>query len=168
MISLRKPKRFCSEDLSKIENYELAVADENETWHCHHRLETENGVITSVSELKSRGLYYGRPASELIFLRRSDHLKLHNTDRKFTKEWRQKISEAVKGKLIGDKNPNFGRTGNKHPLYGKKVSKELRSRISETEKKDAAVYREYRANGGELKWQQWRKLQKGGNLNVDK
>lgn len=160
MINLRYAKEFCCEDISKIENYDLAVADRKETWHCHHRLEIVDGIHISMSDLKTKGLYYGRPASELIFLTRTDHLKLHNTGRKFSKVWRQRISEALRGKLSGDKNPNFGRTGDKHPLYGKKVSKELRSRISETEKKDAAIYREYRANGGELKWQQWRKLQK--------
>ena len=160
VINLRYAKEFCCEDISKIENYERALADGKETWHCHHRLEIVDGVVTSMSVLKDKGLYYGRHASELIFLTRTDHLKLHNTGRKFTKEWRRKISESKRGKLTGDKNPNWGRTWQKHPLYGKKVSEELRSRISETEKKDAAIYREYRANGGELKWQQWRKLQK--------
>ena len=32
-------KYFCKDDITKIENYELAMADTEEVWHCHHRLE---------------------------------------------------------------------------------------------------------------------------------
>lgn len=31
---------FCRDDLSKIENYDKAMADSAQTWDCHHRLET--------------------------------------------------------------------------------------------------------------------------------
>ena len=59
-----------------IENYELAAADEFTGWDLHHRAETE-GTGCSVKELKEKGLYYNRPASELIFLTWSEHTKLH-------------------------------------------------------------------------------------------
>jgi len=39
MICLKSLKKFCCEDLSLIENYDLAISDTNQTWHCHHRLE---------------------------------------------------------------------------------------------------------------------------------
>ena len=36
---------YCRGDISKIENYDKAIADTKTVWHCHHRLEThdENG-----------------------------------------------------------------------------------------------------------------------------
>lgn len=40
MISVSKSlKRMCS-DVSKIENYDIAVNDNINKWDCHHRLET--------------------------------------------------------------------------------------------------------------------------------
>ena len=46
-------KKFCSEDPSLIENYDLAIADETQTWECHHRLEIqEDGTRLSISDLK--------------------------------------------------------------------------------------------------------------------
>ena len=61
-----------------IENYDMAVSDENEMWECHHRLEVQDdGTELSSRELKERGLYWKRPPEELIFLRRKDHRKLH-------------------------------------------------------------------------------------------
>ena len=33
-------KKFCCEDISKIENYAAAIADTTQTWECHHRMET--------------------------------------------------------------------------------------------------------------------------------
>ena len=32
-------QQYCKDDLSKIENYELAKADNFKGWHIHHRLE---------------------------------------------------------------------------------------------------------------------------------
>lgn len=72
---IRKVKRYCCEDISSIENYAAAVADKENVWECHHRLE-DKGI--SRDELKTLGLYYKRPASELIFLTKEEHLKLHN------------------------------------------------------------------------------------------
>ena len=82
MIS-RTIYEFCCENVSKIENFEKAMNDK-EMWHCHHRLEThdENGnereYSISVKTLKEQGLYFNRPANELIFLRMSEHRSLHN------------------------------------------------------------------------------------------
>lgn len=89
MIS-KQAKYFCSEDLSKIENYEEAVSSP-EKWHLHHRLELDqNGHrLNTRDELKEKGLYFHRPASELIFLKDKDHHKLHMSD-----EQRERISNA--------------------------------------------------------------------------
>lgn len=104
---------YCNEDLSKIENYDKAIADENQMWHLHHRLETNfsNGqerpikARITAEELKALDMYYHRPAEELIFMTKSEHMRLHkkfnnwNNGRKFTEEHKKKLSEANKGKL---------------------------------------------------------------------
>ena len=89
MIS-KNAKYFCSEDVSNIENYEEAVSSP-EKWHCHHRLELDdNGHrLNTRGELKEKGLYFNRPASELIFLKATDHLKLHMSD-----EQKERISNV--------------------------------------------------------------------------
>lgn len=79
MIS-RNPKlrRYCSEDLSRIENYDKAVNDKEHMWHCHHRAELLPCGRYTVAQLQKHRLYWNRPASELIFLRHGEHKKLHN------------------------------------------------------------------------------------------
>ena len=47
-----------------IENYDLAIADETKTWICHHRLEKDY----TEDELRAKGMYFNRPAEELIFV----------------------------------------------------------------------------------------------------
>lgn len=74
MINTKQLKKFCSEDFSLIENYAAAVADKTQTWECHHRLEDKD---ISRDELITLGLYYNRPASELILLTKKEHLSLH-------------------------------------------------------------------------------------------
>lgn len=64
---------YCSEDLKLIENYDKAVSDPYQIWEMHHRLEDSY----TRKELIKAGLYYNRPANELIFLTRDDHNKLH-------------------------------------------------------------------------------------------
>ena len=39
MICFEYAKNYCSEDISLIENYDKAVNDKEQTWHCHHRRE---------------------------------------------------------------------------------------------------------------------------------
>lgn len=78
MINERNAKKFCCEDIRNIQNYELAVADKNNKWHVHHRLElSDDGQVVHREDLIERKLYYGRPASELIFLEEHNHHSLH-------------------------------------------------------------------------------------------
>lgn len=77
MICEATIKKYCSEDISKIENYDKAIADKRITWHCHHRLEVTPHEIRLKEQLKSDGLYYNRPASELIFLTPREHNCIH-------------------------------------------------------------------------------------------
>lgn len=99
--------KFCREPLENVENYDKAIADKNETWQCHHRDEIRTlpsgiTVVRKRSELIENGRYYNCPANELIFLTKSDHMKLH---------W------------SGNCNPMFGRTGETCPSFGRTGTK---------------------------------------------
>ena len=90
---------FCSEPLELIENYQQAKADNFAGWCIHHRLEIQpDGTRMSRQELKDKDLYYGRPASELIFMRFGEHTTLHWLGKHHSTEARRKMSEALKGK----------------------------------------------------------------------
>lgn len=93
MINLDNARKYCREDISLIENYEQASKDLLETWHLHHRKESEY----SMKELKDLGLYHKRPASELVFLTKSQHHSLHNKGKHHSEEARRKMSETRKG-----------------------------------------------------------------------
>ena len=111
-------KRFCKEP-EKIENYEKALADNFKGWECHHRLQTWTSdgerrlVNISAAELKALGMYYNRPASELIFLTVSEHRLLHNEGEHnpmYGKQgyWKGKTGPN-KGKIAGENNPMYGK-----------------------------------------------------------
>ena len=93
-----KFEKYCK-DYTNIENYQKAKADNFKGWECHHRLETHTPdgerreVDISRKELIALGMYYNRPAEELIFLRKGEHTSL----RKVSTETRQKLGEAKKG-----------------------------------------------------------------------
>ena len=86
---------YCCEDISKIENYEQAVNDKTQTWQCHHK----NGIDLKLTraELKSMGLYFNRPANELVFMTVSDHAKLHqnNLSEKQKQEKSERSRKAI-------------------------------------------------------------------------
>ena len=102
-------KAFCCENISLIENYELAVADQTQKWDCHHR----NGIQFSRDELKAMGLYWKRPANELIFMTASEHRKMHKA---------------------GKNNPMYGKTGENAPNYGRHWSDETKNKLSEAQR----------------------------------
>ena len=79
MINEKCAKCYCSEDISLIENYQDAISDEEKMWDIHHRRECdENGkTLFTKKQLKDMNLYLNRPASELVFVTRSMHSKLH-------------------------------------------------------------------------------------------
>ena len=78
MICIKTVKKYCSEDISKIENYEQAVNDKTQTWHCHHRAEILPCGRYKQAVLKQFGLYWNRPADELIFMLDIEHQKMHH------------------------------------------------------------------------------------------
>ena len=110
-------KHYCSEPLNMIENYDIAVNDNKNFYELHHRLEIQGNKFLSHKDLIEQNLYYNRPASELIFLTRSEHRKLHmknpNTIEKFktigktrhiSEKTKQKISQSHKGKKLTDEH----------------------------------------------------------------
>lgn len=99
MIKEYNVKKYCCEDISLIENYDKAVSD-NKMWECHHKLEIE--LNKTISELQAMGLYENRPASELMFLTKSEHRALHNKYMFISDETRLKLSIAGKNRIILD------------------------------------------------------------------
>ena len=79
MINEKKAKRYCSENISLIENYDEAISDYTKMWDIHHRREcdSEGRTLFTHKQLIEMDLYYKRPASELIFVTKSMHNKLH-------------------------------------------------------------------------------------------
>lgn len=120
---------FCRENINKIENYELALKDNFKNWKIHHRLETHdkwgNKRDKSVPQiiLRMLGLYYYRPASELIFLTNSEHTRLHNSIRNIY-HWTEAQKKAQSNRLKG-------RTGRKWSDEEKKAQSERRKRFFE-------------------------------------
>ena len=101
MISERSAKRFCSEDISLIENYQQAIADQTKMWDIHHRRECdyEGRTLFTGTQLKEMGLYFKRPASELVFVTRSMHKKMHREQMRNS----GKIGGKIVGKILGKK-----------------------------------------------------------------
>lgn len=101
MINIYRVKAFCKNP-ELIENYELAVNDNTQTWHCHHRLETHTSdgerrlVDISKAELEALDMYYNRPSEELIFLTRTEHMMLHHIGMHYSDDSKKKMSEAKK------------------------------------------------------------------------
>lgn len=96
MISWRYVKKYCSEDPSLIENYDIAVADDNVTWECHHRAEILPCGTYSQMDLRKFGLFKKRPACELIFLTPEEHMSIHSSNRK--ESTLKKMSTSMTGR----------------------------------------------------------------------
>lgn len=124
-------------ELSKIENYDKAIADTTQVWDCHHRLEVQNGKPVLKKDLIAQGLYYHRPAEELIFLTEKDHCLLHCKS-----------------------NKNLGGIGKDNPFYGKKHSEETKAKISESRKGKPAW------NKGKHLSEEWREKISAAKQNI--
>lgn len=130
MINENYAKKYCCEDISRIENYDLAVNDPTQTWDIHHRRET----IYSAQGLIEIGEYYHRPAAELIFLTPSEHRTLHKRGKNnpffgkhHSAETLEKLSEANLGKHLSAETKQ--QMSKAH--LGKHHSAETRTKMSE-------------------------------------
>lgn len=105
MINEYNAKQYCSEDISLIENYKQAISDEKKMWEIHHRRECdENGrTLFTCKQLLEMNLYLNRPASELIFVTRAMHSKLHREKMRNSGKIGGKIGGKIIGKIIGKK-----------------------------------------------------------------
>lgn len=104
MINEGCARKFCKDDISMIENYEKAMNDTTQTWHCHHRLETFDGERSRPMQyLMMVNMYFNRPADELIFLTPSEHQRLHH-------EYNQLHNKQRKPKKRGRRNLNRRKT----------------------------------------------------------
>ena len=99
MINRQTIFRFCREDISLIQNYDKAINDNTQTYDCHHRL----GSIIPTKKLIEMGLYWNRPASELIFLTHSEHTSLHHKNKPLSQEHKHKLSKSLKGREVWNK-----------------------------------------------------------------
>ena len=105
MINERYAKRYCSEDISLIENYHQAIADADKMWDIHHRRECddEGRTLFTGKQLIEMSLYFKRPASELIFVTRSMHKKMHREQMKNGGKIGGKIGGKKTGAINGKK-----------------------------------------------------------------
>lgn len=140
MIEERNVRRYCYEDISKIENYDKAMADTEHTWDCHHRLETI--MNCGARELIGKGAYWHRPAHELVFLAKAEHRRLHShqcVGRRHTDESKRKMSNAQRGKHISHATRSKisdALKGRPHPwLKGKPSHRRGKTHTSESRRK---------------------------------
>lgn len=161
MINERYAHKFCRDDISKIENYDKAIADASQTWHIHHRLELtlDGDFALTAEQLKMHDMYYNRPYYELIFLTQVEHVRLHMEGKnnplygkQLSDETRRKISEAKKGKQRSEDTRRKISEAHK----GKYHSEETRRKISEAQVEIGVKYRIYKSNGGSMSYNEFR------------
>jgi hypothetical protein len=107
-----KAHRYCREDLSLVENYAEALADNTRTWHIHHRDEIRvlpSGMVArrSIQDLIDAGRYYNCPANELIFVTPELHNTMHfrggsspMKGKHWSPEMRRHLSRMNAGKVM--------------------------------------------------------------------
>lgn len=106
MKYITKLRKYCN-DFHKIENYESAQRDNFKGWVLHHRLEIslDGQEVHTPATLERLNMYWHRPYFELIFMKRGDHIILHNKSKgHLTESRRKKISDSVKQ---AHKDPNI-------------------------------------------------------------
>ena len=126
MINEKLVRKYCKEDISKIKNYDKAIADTTQVWHCHHM--TETWWNCSAKDLVENECYYHRKACELIFLTPEEHMRLHMQN--ISDETRKKISEAKKGVTLSDET----RKKMSESKKGHTVNEDTRKKMSEAHK----------------------------------
>ena len=174
MDDKRHFESYCDGDYTKIENYDKAAADNFKGWCCHHRLGLiATGGVCNVTtqDLKDWGIYYNRPADELIFLRVSKHRRLHMLEGdKYDHSVSFEHNYFHTHKFCGKENGFYGKKHTPEALakmsrLGSHHSDETKDRIGKTTKermvKIRQSYKEYKLSGGNLKWNDFQKQYRG-------
>ena len=123
-------ERYCK-NYQSIENYEKAKADNFKGWHCHHRLETHTSdgerrlVDITQKELIALGMYYHRPAEELIFLASREH-NAFKKGKHLSTQTRKKLSEVNKGKTLSAEHKKKLSEAHKGHCVSEEAKKKLR------------------------------------------
>lgn len=126
MINLEKVKKFCKE-YTLIENYDEAVNDTTQTWHCHHIL----GEILSRDQLKEHDFYYDVPPCMLKFVTSVEHHRLHLNGKSRSTETKIKISKSRKGMKFSEEHcKNLSKS-----QKGRVFTEEHRKKLSEAAKR---------------------------------
>ena len=142
MIKIQNVKSYCCEDFRLIENYELAINDTTQMWECHHRGEVLPCGRFSRDDLKKFGLYYKRPAAELIFLTSTAHRLLHKKGvprGPMSEATKKAISEAKKGIPLSEAHKKAVSDG----LKGVPLSEEHKKALSEAHSKKILQFTKY-------------------------
>ena len=72
----------------------------------------------------------------LMWMHFGCHTGLHTTGKHYNRgkhcsdDHKRKISEALQGRMVGDKNPMYGRRGKNSPLYGRHHTDDRKRKIS--------------------------------------
>lgn len=127
-----------------IENYDLAIADKENVWICHHKKE-EFYTKKELIELK---MYFNVQPEDLVFCRNTkehrkyphkgiEKVKECHRGKKHSEETKIKISESHKGKPSPRKGKHLSEEHKKNiseSSKGKKMSEEARKKMAESKK----------------------------------
>lgn len=149
MINTKAAMMYCKDDISLIENYDKAVSDKKQTWLCHHRFETQDKWGNVREEeipsdiLIGLRIYCNRPASELIFLTRAEHSKVHGQCKRYRPEpWNKNKTNVYSEETI-QKMSNMKKGKSAYWNIGKHRSEEDKQKNSEQQKKLRLEHPEY-------------------------
>ena len=156
MICERNSRKFCCEDISNIENYDKAIADKENMWDCHHRLEIQGPFRNSKELLIRCGVYYNVPASQLIFLREDEHIRLHHCGNSYWlgKHHTDKTKRILSEQKSGSKNPSYG----KHPSEETLRKRSLALKGKRHLHSEAAKLKMSKSHKGKTPWNKGRKM----------
>ena len=165
-----------------IDNFKQWKRENNNTERCvvHHRDDTEETRKYNTEHYERWGcnedgtFEYGK---YVIFMTLSEHSYYHNAGKTVSEETRVKISAATQG----ERNPMYGKhhseetcakmsaakQGEKNPNYGKRFDGEHRAKISAAIQSEKVLYVAYKNNGGILKWNDFRKALKNGEITFE-
>lgn len=141
--------RYCFEDVEKIEGF-IPVDSRQFKMVIHHRLEShdESGKLRSrfltVKQLKLAGLYYNRPAAELIWMTDSEHKKLHQQDLTYQENLqnmslnnvnricKETTKQKLRTKATGRQHSETTKRKISEYNKGKRLSENVKQKISKT------------------------------------